>query len=469
MFAHDNVRTLFGECDTIFFNTMSFSHLETIYRNYDIRGKYPEELTAEEVEKIAHALTRLYSPKKVAIGYDIRPSGKVLFEALAKGFTESGVDVIDLGLVTTPMTYYVSGSTDVEIAVMITASHMPSEYNGLKICVEDAKPVTADVLQTIRDIVGTHTFSAVETVGNVSTHAVQQEWIEKFKGQHDLSGSNFSIVIDPANMIGALEIETFKAFQPELTVHAIYDNFDSTTPNHEANPMKLETMNDLGEEVRNRQADLGIALDGDADRVGFVDENGVPIPADIIGMLLAKELLTRHPESTVIYDVRSTKALPELVKSLGGTAIKEKVGHTNIRTTMREHNAVLGIELAGHYFFRDSYFSEGGPLPVFLILELMKREKKTLSELVKSVVKYYATGEINSTISRTPEEIYQSLSEAFPEAQKETFDGLSLLTESWWCTVRPSANDPVMRMTLEAVDQQTMEQMRDKVLTRIRN
>ncbi len=448
---------------------MSFDHLKTIYRSFDIRGKYPEEITPEEVEKIGKAIVVHFGAKKVAIGRDIRPSADVLFEALAKGLTSQGCNVIDLGLVTTPMTYFIGGSTDVDATVMITASHMPSDYNGLKITTGDSKPVSADVLQILKDIVGTHTFSSEETTGNISTHAMQRDWITHFKSQFDLAGTNFSIVIDPANMIGALEIHTFKAFEPDITVHSIYDEFDHTCPNHDANPLKHDTLIDLGSEVVCQNANIGIAFDGDADRVGFVDENGIPVPSDIIGIILTKYILDKYPKSTIVYDIRSTKALPELVESLGGIAIQEKVGHTFIRTTMRKHDAVLGIELSGHFFFKESYFSEGGPLPAFMVMEVMRKEGKTLSELAAESKKYFSSSEINSEISRKPEEIFTELKEVFSNAELSTKDGLTITYKDWWCNVRPSANDPVMRMNLEANTKELMEKMKDMVLAIIRS
>lgn len=447
---------------------MSFDHLKTIYRDFDIRGKFPEEITAEEVYKIGKAVVIYFKAKKIAIGRDIRPSADELFEALSRGIREMGADVVDLGLCTTPMSYFICGSTDVDVAIMITASHMPSDYNGLKISVDDARPATGDILQKLKEIVGTHTFSVETTYGNLTTHALQNDWIRQFKDTHDLSGTHFSIVIDPANMIGALEIETFRAFEPDLTVHTIFEDFDHTCPNHEANPIKHETLTHLSKEVLSQNADMGIAFDGDADRVGFVDEKGNPVPSDIIGTLLVRRVLRTNPHATVVYDIRSTKALREEVESLGGTAIREKVGHTHIKTTMRKHTAVLGVELSGHFFFKESYYAEGGALPVFVILELMKEEKKTLSELASEVRKYFHSGEINSTIQRTPAEVYGALLEKFPDAEVDRLDGLSLTYPTWWCNVRPSANDPVMRLNLEAVDQGIMEEKRDTLLAIIR-
>jgi phosphomannomutase len=447
---------------------MIHDHLKTIYRDFDIRGKYPKEITDEEVYKIAKALTLHFKVKKVAVGFDIRPSAESLFNSLTKGFTESGVNVINLDLCTTPMSYYMCGSTDVDMTVMITASHMPSNYNGLKITVEDSKPVTSDILQIIKDIVGTHTFSEEGTHGTISTHALQPEWISKFKLAHDLAGSNLKIVIDPANMIGILDIATFKAFEPDIEVHTIFDDFDHTCPNHEANPIKHEALESLGKEVLCQSANLGIAFDGDADRVGFVDEKGSPVPSDLIGALLARYVLKKQPGATIICDIRSSRSLVDEIERLGGVAKREKVGHTHIRTRMRKEDAVLGIELSGHFFFKETFFSEGGPLPAFIIMEIMKEEKKTLSELIAVIRKHHHSGEINSTVTRSAKEIYNDLEKTFPEIKASYIDGLSLESDSWWCNVRPSANDPVVRLNLEADTKEEMESMRDKVLAVIR-
>ncbi len=448
---------------------MTFENQKTIYRDFDIRGKYPEEITDTEVYKIAKALTLHFLVKNVAIGYDIRPSASELFSALSRGFLESGVNVIDLGLCTTPMSYYMCGSTSVDMTVMITASHMPSDYNGLKITVEDARPVTSDVLQLIRGIVGTHTFSEEVIHGTLTTHALQKDWIEKFKTKHDLTSSGLSLVIDPANMIGILEINTFRAFEPDITVYTIFDTYDHTCPNHEANPIKHEALLSLGEEVTCRKADLGVAFDGDADRVGFVDELGKPIASDLIGALLARYVLAEHPKATIVCDIRSSRCVVEEIERLGGVVVREKVGHTHIRTRMRNEGAILGLELSGHFFFKQSFFSEGGPLPVFIIMEIMAKEKKSLSTLVKEIKKYSQSGEINSTISRTPNEVYNDLENEFLHLNISKQDGISIEAKDWWCNVRPSANDPVMRLNLEANTIELMQEKRDQILKIIRD
>jgi len=447
---------------------MKTSPSNTIYRDFDIRGKYPEEINDEEVFKIATALTKYFTCKSVAIGFDYRPSAEALVNSLTKGFRESGVDVIHLGLTTTPMSYFVCGSTNVDMTIMVTASHMPAEYNGLKITIQDAKPVTGDILQEIRKIVGAHTFSETATHGNISNHALQAVWIASFKSRHDLSRANLKVVIDPANMVGILEIATFKAFEPDITVYTLFDTLDHTCPNHEANPLQEDTLRALQAEVLYRGADIGIAFDGDADRVGFVDELGKIIASDQIGALLARRILTQTPGATIICDVRTSKATVELIEIMGGKVLREKVGHTHIRSRMRKEGAVLGIELSGHFFFKETYFSEGGALPAFLIMELMKEEKKTLSALVAEVRGHFQSGEINSTVTSSAEEIYEKLKTAWPEGKVSTLDGLTLDAGSWWLNVRPSANDPVVRLNVESETEAEMVQVRDMALKIIR-
>lgn len=454
----------------VFYCVMSHSHahLESIYRNYDIRGRYPEEITDEEVEKIGQALVKKFAFKTVAVGRDIRPSSEPLFKALTKGLTEAGCDVVDLGLVTTPMTYFVCGNTDVEATVMITASHMPSEFNGLKIAVEDAKPVTADVLQELKEIVGEHTYSASEKIGVIKEDSPLLTWQKHFKSLFSFGAQPLKVVIDPANMIGAVDLDTFRQFEPHIEVLTIYEDFDHTTPNHEANPIKPETLTDLGRSVVEHKADLGIGFDGDADRLGFVDEQGNFVPADIAGALVARVLLKDKPDSKVVFDPRSSKAVREVIQAAGGTPVEWKVGHTNIRTKMREVDALLGIELAGHYFFKDTHFSEGGPLPALIIMKLLEESGKPLSELVSEINKYHHSGEINSEIHRSPEAIYDELKALYSDGELSELDGIKISYHDWWFNVRPSANDPVMRLNLEANSKELMEEKRDAILEIIR-
>lgn len=449
-------------------NQHTFAHLESIYRSYDIRGRYPEEINESEVEKIGAVLAFKYKTKTIAVGRDIRPSADVLQKALVKGITSRGCNVIDLGLVTTPMTYFVCARNDIDATVMITASHMPAEFNGLKISIEDAVPLASDVIQELKALVKTSLPTYTGELGTVSYESPLSAWQQYFHDRFSFSGRTFKLVIDTANMIGGLEIDTFKQF-PNLEIIPLYSDFNASSPKHEANPMKSETLSDLRAEVLRVKADFGIAFDGDADRVGFVDDKGEIVSSDLIGALLVKALLAKQGDGSVVYDPRSSRTLPKIITAHGAMPVQWKVGHSHIRTKMRELNAVLGIELSGHFFFRETHYSEGGPLPAFLILKLLGDTDRTLSELVNEIKEFYHTGEINSEISRAPELIYEDLRTANPDAKVSQIDGLTLEYPRWWCNVRPSANDPVLRLNLEADSRELMEEMKEKILGIIRS
>lgn len=443
---------------------MQFEHQKTIYRGYDIRGKYPNEINETEAYKIGRAMVSNFTPKKVAVGRDIRSSSPSLFESLIEGITDQGADVIDLGVVSTPMVYFASGTLDVDMAVCITASHMTSEHNGIKICKKNAVPVALDSgITDIKLLVEKNEFRSVKK-GSIEELDIKDDYFDTFTKVVDLGNTKFKIVIDPANMMGILEIEAFKMLKNNLEISTIYDEFDETCPNHEANPIKLETLKDLGKEVRNKKADIGVAFDGDADRTGFVDENGDPIAADIAGALMAKVILKMHPRSSVFYDLRSSRIVKKIVESLGGTAYESRVGHSYVKQSMKEKNASFGLELAGHYYFIENFSAEAGPLPTLILLKLMKDTGKPLSELVNEISEYYQSGEINSTISKAPEKIYEQLKEKYSNGETSMLDGIKIDFKDWWFNVRPSANEPVMRLNLEASTKELMEEKRDEIL-----
>lgn len=449
---------------------MKFDHLQSIYRSYDIRGEFPSEINAIEVEKIGRALVAQYGAQNIVIGHDFRPSSEELTAALVKGVTEQGADATLVGLVTTPMLYHASGTIDSEVSVMVSGSHMPPEFNGLKICIGQAVPIGLETgLDKIRDLVAANDFPTAEKTGAIKELDIKPAWREhctsliKFDPEAPLK-----VVVDPANMVGILEIETIKQFDC-LSVTTIYDNYDWTCPNHEANPINLDTMADLGKKVAELRADMGIALDGDADRIGIVDETGQPVPQDMIGVLIAKEILSRLPAGQkIIHDVRSSKRIAEVAGELAGEAVPYRIGHTHLRRKMAEIDAVYAFELSGHHFFREMHNSEGGIYPALLLLEIVQKSGKKLSELVAAEQIYFHSSEINSEINCRPEEIYEALKAKYADAIFETIDGLTVQYENWWFNLRPSANDPVMRLNLEADSRELMEEKRDEVLGLVR-
>ena len=454
----------------ILVNMNNLAHT-SIYRNYDIRGRFPDEINEEIVELIGKALVDIYRPSSVLIGYDNRPSMTSLCDALTRGIISQGADVVLLGLVTTPMLYYASGSTHSEVAVMITASHMSSEYNGLKICIGDALPIGIDSgLDALKTYVERGVFKSVHQIGSISTLDIKTAWRQKLKSLAPLTALSEKkrIVIDPANAVGILEIDSFRQYTDLLDVHTIFDELDHSAPNHEANPLKYETLAALGEEVVRKQADFGVALDGDADRIGIVDEHGRPVPSDMIGIILAEGLLHIHDGHSVVHDIRSSKRAAEVIKISGGVSVPERVGHTYIRRTMRKNNSVFGFELSGHYFFRDMFFSEGGVLPALLLLEILHRKNMPLSKLVAEHAVYFHSGEINSEISKPVHTIYEQLLALYPEANSHSVDGLTMLMHDWWCNIRPSATDPVLRLNLEADTKELMLYHVNRILEVIR-
>lgn len=377
-----------------------------------------------------------------------------------------GANVVDIGMVTTPMLYHISGSTDAEVAIMLTASHLSSEYNGLKICIDNAVPIGLDSgLREVKEYVERGEFVSTDTKGTVISLDPLPLWYKQVADLSDQKedGKEITIVVDPANAVGILEIATLKTCGKNLVVESIFDTLDHRAPHHEANPIKHETLRDLGAAVREYQADFGVAFDGDADRIGIVDEYGTPVPQDIIGTIFAEELLRRKAGGTVVHDIRSTKRVREVIEALGGLPVAERVGHTYIRRTMREHDAVLGVELSGHYFFGDMYYSEGGARAVLLLIEILRNSGKKLSTLVHEHSVYAHSGEINSVITRTPGEIYEDIKKKYPHAHFDTKDGLTVTCDDWWCNIRPSATDPVLRLNLEA---QTHEE-RDRLVTEV--
>lgn len=447
---------------------MSFDHLQSIFRSYDIRGLYPDEFNPDIALKIAHALAYKYKPKKVAIGRDNRSSGVSIAAALSKGFLKSGIDVVDLGLTTTPMTYFYSAHTDVDMTISVTASHLPSQFNGMKICVEDARPLNSEEIKHLEVLVTEQTSAKNDAQGTLQEYDLRADWQAFFDKKFDFSGTKLKLVVDPANMIGVIDIDTFKNHAPHITTISICDELNEQCPHHEADPIKLDTLAMLGEKVCETGAHLGIAFDGDADRLGFVDENGTPVPADLIGALLVRYILAEHPGASVVRDLRSSKSIDDLIEQCGGTSVSSRVGHSHVRSKMREVDAVLGIELSGHFFFKETGFSEGGPLPAFILMQLMTEQNLPLSKLVDEVRTYCHSSEINSVISRPADEIYNELKHRFAEAEFIELDGLSILMPDWWCNVRPSSNEPVMRLNLEAINESVMAQKRDEVLEIIR-
>ena len=436
-----------------------------IFKAYDIRGIYGDTLTEEVAFDIGRAFQRFLGCKTVVVGRDMRPHSEPLFRALASGLNHQGADVIDIGLCSTPMSYYANGKLGSDASVMITASHNPGPWNGFKMCREEAIPISGSTgIQDIEKIVQEKAFGPEADVhGQIRTYDIIPEYIAHIHTFADLKRP-IRIAVDYANAMGILEA---RALEGLLELDPMYDQLDGTFPNHEANPLDLETLEALQDKVRGGEYDFGIAFDGDADRVGFVDEKGEVIPMDMMTALMAKETL-QAKKGPIFYDLRSSWAVKEVIEESGGVPHMSRVGHAFIKQQMREADALFAGELSGHYYFKENYYTESSSLATLLIANLVSHSEIPLSQIVQPMQRYVASGEINSTVDNT-ERVFEKLRSTYQDAKQVELDGLTVEYPDWWFNVRPSNTEPLVRLNLEAKDRSLMEEKRDLILATIRS
>lgn len=436
----------------------------SIFKAYDIRGIYPEQLNEALAEKIGRAYIEFTGAKKVVVGRDMRPHSTPLFTALAKGITEQGADVIDLGMCSTPMSYFGNGTLKADGSIMITASHNPGEWNGFKLCLASAIPISgATGIMDIEKIVENESWSRSATTGTVSTYDIGPEYGE-FLRKHAKLDRKLKVVVDYANAMGSFESAGIEEL---FDIIPMYKELDGTFPNHEANPLKLNTLDALCAKVKATGADFGAGFDGDADRCGFVDNVGNIIPMDLFTALIAQDILDDGP-ATILYDLRSSWAVKECIEAHGGIPIMSRVGHAFIKAQMREHDAVFAGELSGHYYFRENFTAESQGLAFVSLANLICKSGKPLSELVAPLRKYYASGEINSKVA-DPAVILAEIKSKYNDGKMFELDGISVEYDNWWFNVRSSNTEPLLRLIVEAKDQATMEAKRDELLAMIRS
>ncbi|HLC95598.1 MAG TPA: phosphomannomutase/phosphoglucomutase, partial [Patescibacteria group bacterium] len=379
-----------------------------------------------------------------------------------------GCDVIDLGIITTPMVYFAAGRLDIDAAISLTASHNPPEYNGMKIALRGAVPVGEHTgLHEIRDIALQGQWNEVSQKGSVVAEDIRPAYYGYFTSFADFQDKHYIIAIDTANAMGVLELPIYTQFPNNLSVVNLYNDLEHPFECHEANPLKTETLDELRAKVTETKADLGIAYDGDADRIGFVDETGEIIPMDLVTALLAKIILKKHPGATILYDLRSSRSVKEIIEENGGIARECKVGHANIKKQMREDGAIFAGELSGHYYFEENSFAEAGTLPALLLLNLMAETGETISQLVKETKRYYHSGEINSKVA-DKDTVLVLLKEKYTDGTQHELDGLKVAYSDWWFNVRPSNTEPLLRLNLEAKTQTLMEEKKAELLNHIR-
>ncbi len=443
-----------------------------VFKAYDVRGIYPSELDEEGAYAIGRAYVEHFEPRRIAVGRDMRASAPAMARATIEGAADAGADVVDIGLVGTEMLYFAVGELGLDGGIMVTASHNPKEYTGLKIVRRGALPVGGDSgLAEIRDraMAGFDT-SRSQRRGQVSEHDVWPGYVDRVLSFIDESAVRpLRVVIDAANGMAGVMLPPVLERLP-VDARPYFFEPDGSFPNHEPNPLLPENREFIVRKVREDEADLGVAFDGDADRCFFVDETGEFVPGDFVTALLAESILEKEPGAKVIYDVRASWAVPETIERAGGVPLMNRVGHAFIKHRMREEGAVFAGEVSGHYYFRDFYQADSGVIPFLLMLELISRRGKPLSEILRPYrERYFLTGELNTPVADVALKLHE-LKERFADAGRVShLDGISIEAEDWHMNVRPSNTEPLLRLNLEARSGELMERKRDEVLALIRS
>ncbi|MFP4687832.1 MAG: phosphomannomutase/phosphoglucomutase [bacterium] len=427
-----------------------------IFKAYDIRGIYPDQLDEEMAYDIGVAIGNLMDRGTIVVGHDMREVAIPISKVLIDGLRATGQDVIDIGLCSTPMNYNAIGHFDAQGGVMVTASHNPSEYIGFKLSRDEAKPVAYETgINEVEEAVKSGNLPETDNPGEYRQEnfiRIYQDIIlgfaEKIKP--------LKVAIDCGNGMGGLTVPEIYRNLP-VDVEEMYFELDGSFPNHLPNPLEEENMKDLQDKVKTGDFDLGMAFDGDADRVAFVDENGEIIASDMITALLVKPMLEKNPGDAIIYDLRSSRAVPEEIEKYGGQPVRYRVGHAYMKAKMREVNGVFGGELSGHYYFRDNYFTDCGMIASLELLNLLSENNKKLSELIKPLKRYARSGDINFKVEEK-EKAMQALAERFEEAETDWLDGVTVQFEDWWFNVRASNTEPYLRLNMEADTDELLEE-----------
>jgi phosphomannomutase len=443
---------------------------QKIFKAYDIRGIVPDELDERVAEAVGAAFARLTGASSVVTVHDMRSSSVPLAEAFGRGAAAQGADVIAGGLGSTDMLYYASGSLGMPGA-MITASHNPSKYNGIKLCREGARPVGAGSgLTELRDMAAVGVSDHSGPRGTITGRDLLSGYASHLKTLVDVSGIRpLTVAVDAGNgMAGHTVPKVFEGLP--ITLVPLFFELDGTFPNHEANPIDPRNLRDLQRSVIASGADIGLAFDGDADRCFVVDERGQVVSPSVLTALIAVRELAREPGATVIHNLITSRAVPEIVAEHGGTPVRTRVGHSFVKARMADTGAVFGGEHSGHFYFRDFWFADSGMLAALHLLAALGEQDGPLSALLAGYGRYVASGEINSEVhdqaavtARVREEFASG-----PSVATDELDGMTVAAEDWWFNLRPSNTEPLLRLNLEATDEMTMTRLRDEVLSIVR-
>jgi phosphomannomutase len=447
----------------------SLTTLDSVVKAYDIRGRVPDELDADLVYLIGRAAAVELATSDMLVARDTRISSPEFAEAFMRGVRAEGVTTIDLGLASTDLLYYASGRLQAPGA-MITASHNPGQYNGLKLCRAGAEPVAFDTgLERIRDRVASGAFGGATQGGSHREMSLIDEYADHVRGFVDLDVLRpLRVAVDAANGMAGLVVPVVFAVLPFELVE-LYFELDGTFPNHPASPIEPENLRDLQHLVVENSCDIGLAFDGDADRMFCVDERGELVSPSLVTAVIAERLLEHEPGATVLYNLICSRVVPETIERAGGLPVRTRVGHSFIKSIMAETGAVFGGEHSGHYYFRDNFRADSGLISALVLLEALSAAGGTLSELIAPYDRYVQSGELNSEVADQKSAI-ETVADAFAgRAEADYADGLTLAAQTWWFNLRPSNTEPMLRLNVEAQERATMQAIRDEVLALIRD
>ncbi len=431
--------------------------LDAIFKAYDVRGTVPDQLDPALSERIGAAFARFVldsaaggpAPERVLVARDMRESGVDLAAAFAEGVQRQGLDVVDLGLASTDLVYFAAGHLDAPGA-MFTASHNPARYNGIKMCLAGARPIGQDTgLAEIRRMTAAGVEPAPSPPGRVEAMDLLGAFADHVRSFVDVAAlAPLRVVADTANGMGGLVVPRVFETLP-VTLEVMYGELDGSFPNHPADPIQAENLRDLQARVRQTGADVGLAFDGDADRVFLVDDQGEPLSGSTTTAIVAKGILEKEPGATILYNLICSHAVPEVIEENGGTAVRTRVGHSFVKAVMAETGAAFGGEHSAHYYFRDNFRADSGSIAALMVLEQISKAGVPLSSLRKPFDRYAASGEINTTVDDAAA-VIERVAAAYPDAAQDRIDGLTVELEDWWFNLRPSNTEPLLRLNLEA-------------------
>ena len=444
----------------------------SVFKAYDVRGIYPSQINAELAQRVGRAFVDYLGAKKIAVGRDVRVSSPEIAAAFIQGCAAQGCDVVDIGIAGTDMLYFYSARHDLDGGAIITASHNPKEYNGIKMVRRGALALSGDAgIKEIREALeaGKYLDAPTATAGTVSHPSISEDYANHCLSFIDQGAIQpMKVVLDTGNGMGAVGAGAIMPRLP-LDLVKLYFELDGTFPNHSPDPLVPENRVEIEARVKSDGAALGIAWDGDADRCFFIDDTGTFVPGDFVTALLGEVFCARFPGAKILYDVRASRAVADRVKAAGGSSLVNRVGHAFIKQRMRAEGCVFGGEVSGHFYFRDNWFADNGMIPALMVLEMVSRAKRPLSELLKPLrERYHISGEINSKV-KDAGAVLARIEESFKDGRITKLDGLSVDYDDWHFNVRGSNTEPLLRLNLEAYNEADMERRRDQVLGLIRS